>query len=258
MGYLEWGSEGRPLIVLLHALGCHNGWWTEVGPLLGEACHVLAPDLRGHGTAGPAGDYGWDAYASEIEALIEEKGSRTLVAIVGHSMGGYVGLTVAARQRVPLGALVILDMKTGAPPEELAQMRAAAERPARPFSTLDEAVARYRLSPPEELDAERLTAVATASFRQGEDGSWYPCFDRRAMAIEPLEAALLAVKVRCPSLWVRGENSQVMDRPGAEALVKLAQGEFRELAGLHHHLPLAAPELVSDLLCQFLRRALNP
>lgn len=255
MGYLEWGSEGRPLVVLLHALGCHNGWWTEVGPKLGEAFHVIAPDLRGHGTAGPAASYTWDAYASDVEALIEQ---RTPVAIVGHSMGGYVGLAVAARHRVPLGALVILDMKTGAPPEELAQMRAAAAKPARPFPTLEEAVARYRLSPPEELETERLTAIATDSFHQGADGAWYPRFDRRAMAIEALDAPALAAQVRCPSLWIRGEHSQVMDCPGAQALANLAKGEFLELDGLHHHLPLAAPERVAGLVYQFLRTTLNP
>lgn len=262
MGSLEWtcgdGSR-RPVVVLLHALGCHNGWWTEVGPVLGQAFHVIAPDLRGHGTAGPADGYGWDQYASDVEALIEGVcGAHPPVAIVGHSMGAYIGLTIAARRRVPLNALVILDMKTGALPEELAQMRAAAAKPARPFPSLAEAVARYRLSPPEELPPERLAAIATDSFSQATDGTWRPRFDRRAMAIEPLDAPTLAAAVRCPSLWVRGEHSQVMDRPGAEALAGQAQGEFRELPGLHHHLPLAAPGPVSDLVSHFLRRTLNP
>lgn len=254
MSYLEWGSAGRPLVVLLHALGCHNGWWSEVGPALGEAFHVIAPDLRGHGTAGPAESYAWDAYAGDIEALIEHPP----VAIVGHSMGGYVGLTIAARGRAPLDALVILDMKTGAPPEELAQMRAAAGRPNRSFPTLDEAVARYRLSPPEEIPLERLARVAANSYSPNQDGGWSLRFDRRAMAIEPLDAPALAAQVRCPSLWVRGEHSQVMDRPGARALADLAKGEFQELSGLHHHLPLAAPEQVNKLIYQFLRSTLNP
>jgi pimeloyl-ACP methyl ester carboxylesterase len=264
MGYLEWGRPGRPLVVLLHALGCHNGWWREVGPVLGEAFHVVAPDLRGHGTAGPASSYRWDDYAGDVEALIERvtfdahASPFPPVSIVGHSMGGYVGLCVAARGRIPLGALVILDMKTSASDEELAQMRAAAERPARPFPSLAEAVARYRLSPPEDLPAERLAAVAADSFRQSADGTWLPRFDRKAMAIEPLEAGALAAAVRCPSLWVRGEHSLIMDRPGAQALGQAAGGQFQELPGLHHHLPLAAPALVSQLTSHFLRSALAP
>lgn len=245
----------RPRIILLHALGCHRGWWTEVGQRLEQSFDVIAPDLRGHGTAGAAERYTWDGYASDVEALIAQHPGPT--AIVGHSMGGYIGLSVAARQRVELKGLVVVDMKTRASSEELAQMREAAERPARPFPSLAEAVARYRLSPPEELAAERIAAVAADSFRQAEDGSWLPRFDRRALAIEPLDAPALAVRLRCPSLWLRGEHSQVMERAGAEALARVAGGEFQELAGQHHHLPLSAPELLSQLVDHFLRTSLS-
>lgn len=260
MSYGEWG---RPLVVLLHALGCHNGWWREVGPALGERYHVIAPNLRGHGTAGPAESYGWADYASDVEALIAQasvasEGQPPPVAIVGHSMGGYVGLSVAARGRVRMGALVILDMKTSASLEELAQMREAAGKPNRPFTSLEDAVARYRLSPAEEIPAATLAQVAADSYGADHARTWISRFDRRALAIEPLDAPALAQDVSCPSLWVRGEHSQVMDRSDAERLARIAGGALHELPGLHHHLPLAAPATVASLIDRFLSSTLAP
>jgi pimeloyl-ACP methyl ester carboxylesterase len=269
MEYCAWGRPGGPLLLLLHALGCHGGWWDWVGPTLGEQFHVIAPDLRGHGATGPADSYGWADYASDLEALIAHVGAPA-VAIAGHSMGGYVGLTVAARRQVNLSALAVIDMKTGADEAELAAMAAAATKPARPFATLTEAVTRYRLTPPEHrVPAERLQLVAAASFgpacslptpvgeRQVDNrqptgghpsettGGYRPRFDRRALAIEPLDGLHLASQVRCPSLWIRGEHSTVMDRAGALALAAAAGGTFEELPGFYHHLPLEADHQIA-------------
>jgi pimeloyl-ACP methyl ester carboxylesterase len=276
MEYRAWGRPGGPLLLLLHALGCHGGWWDWVGPTLGEQFHVIAPDLRGHGATGPADAYGWADYASDVEALIAQVGAPA-VAIAGHSMGGYVGLTVAGRQRVDLSALAVIDMKTGADEAELAAMAAAATKPSRPVATLAEAVTRYRLTPPEHrAPAERLQLVAAASFgpacslptpagaRQAEQthdhppettGGYRPRFDRRALAIEPLDGLHLAAQVRCPSLWIRGEQSTVMDRAGALALAAAAGGTFAELPGFYHHLPLEADHHLATLLGQFLMDA---
>lgn len=78
--------------MLLHALGCHKGWWDWVGPALGHHYHVLAPDLRGHGESGWADDYRFASYAADLEQWV----GREPYALVGHSMGGYVGLVIAS------------------------------------------------------------------------------------------------------------------------------------------------------------------
>ena len=121
----EWGKPGDPTVVLLHALGCHKGWWDWVGPALGSRYHVLAPDFRGHGESPRPGDYRFSSYAEDVERLV---GDRPYF-LVGHSMGGYVGLVVASRGVARPAAVVVVDMKTGSTPQELADLQAASERP---------------------------------------------------------------------------------------------------------------------------------
>jgi len=241
----SWGTKGQPLVVLLHALGCHKGWWDWVGPELGERYHVVAPDFRGHGESDRAERYGFHDYAADIEQLVTELAGEQY-ALVGHSMGGYVGMVVASRNRRPPAALVVVDMKTGSTPQELADLAAAAQRPGRSYPSLEDALGRYRLSPPEHaVPAERLAHVAADSYMQLADGTWADRFDRRALAIEPVEPLSLVAQISCPVLFVRGEKSLVMPAEPAAELAEAAGASLVTMAGLYHHLPLEAPEALT-------------
>lgn len=242
MKYRVWGASGRPLVMLLHALGCHSGWWEWTAPLLAERYLVVAPDFRGHGDSPRADDYSFKAYAADVEHLVQELGAGSC-ALVGHSMGGYVALTVAARNIVQPTAIVVADMKTSAPEQELADLRAASQKPGRTYPTLEDAAARYRLAPPDHVvPPERLAAVARQSYRQLPDGTWTDKFDRRALAIDPLAPGDLAARLTCPVLFVRGEHSQVMPAGPAAELAAIAKAPLVTMPGLHHHLPLEDPE----------------
>lgn len=247
-----WGDSAHPLVLLLHAQGCHKGWWDWVGPVLAaEGYRVVAPDFRGHGEAPWSDRYPWRGYVSDLAALVPPDRPW---AVVGHSMGGYVALELIGAGLKP-AALAVADMKTGASQEELAAMRAVSERPGRNFPTLEEAVSRYKLAPPEHcVPADRLARVAAESFRQEPDETWAPRFDRRAMAIEPLRPLELAAMVDCPSLWVRGEHSQIMPEAPTQELAAAAGGQWLTLGGLYHHLPLEAPETFAQTVGSFLDR----
>jgi pimeloyl-ACP methyl ester carboxylesterase len=57
--YDEAGADsGGPVVVLIHGIASRAAQWTGVMADLGETCHVIAPDLLGHGeSAKPRGDY---------------------------------------------------------------------------------------------------------------------------------------------------------------------------------------------------------
>jgi pimeloyl-ACP methyl ester carboxylesterase len=253
MEYRAWGAPGRPLVVLLHALGCHRGWWEWTAPLLAERYLVVAPDFRGHGDSPGADDYGFKAYAEDVERLVQKLDAGPC-ALVGHSMGGYVALTVAARNIIRPKAVVVADMKTDAPEQELADLRAASLKPGRSYPTLEDAVARYRLAPPDHVvPPERLAAVARQSYRQLPDGTWTEKFDRRALAIDPLAPGDLAARLTCPALFVRGEHSRVMLAEPAAELAAAAKAKVITMPGLHHHLPLENPEGFAAEVATFLQ-----
>jgi pimeloyl-ACP methyl ester carboxylesterase len=102
-------GQGDATVVLLHGWGCDR---TSLAPqatsLVGEGFRVVAPDLRGHGlSSAPAGAYSMRSLADDIEFLCNHL-NVSKVFLAGHSMGGYVGLSLAANTELSLG-LVLID-----------------------------------------------------------------------------------------------------------------------------------------------------
>lgn len=86
-------GNGFPLI-LLHGYPLNRTIWREALPFLEDIADVILPDLRGHGESPvPAGEYLMDTMAADVIALMDElKIPQAILA--GHSMGGYVALSL--------------------------------------------------------------------------------------------------------------------------------------------------------------------
>lgn len=95
MAYEEQG-QGETL-VLLHGFCGSSAYWENVIPLLSKSYRVIAPDLRGHGASdAPLGAYTIEQMADDVAALLESLGVGKYT-LLGHSMGGYVALSLAQR-----------------------------------------------------------------------------------------------------------------------------------------------------------------
>lgn len=109
VSYAEAGAEaGGPVVVLVHGIASRAAQWEAVMSRLGETCHVIAPDLLGHGeSAKPRGDYSLGAHACGIRDLLAALG-HDRVSLVGHSLGGGVAMQFAYQfpERVERLALV--------------------------------------------------------------------------------------------------------------------------------------------------------
>lgn len=103
--YREQGA-GRP-VIFLHGFCDHHALWDEfVGPL---AAHyrVLTPDLPGFGKSEILDrPFSIDDVADAIAAWFRKLGLERPV-IVGHSLGGYVGLSLMERHGKDLSGLVL-------------------------------------------------------------------------------------------------------------------------------------------------------
>ncbi|WP_179295415.1 alpha/beta fold hydrolase [Bacillus sp. FJAT-45350] len=251
MHYRTWGDPQKTPVILLHALACHSGWWKWVAPHLEKEYYLIAPDLRGHGQSPHAESYSFDDYAEDIEELAR-KFARPY-AIVGHSMGGYVGLKVASRGVQTPAALLIADMKIDSPEEELAGLRKASQKSGRTYESMQDAVGNYKLLPPQHVaPLERVEEVAKECYKELEDGHWGERFDRRALAIENVESVLVAQKVTCPAWVVRGKGSLVMPETGAKEIARVTDGPLHEMEEAYHHLPLEVPEEFATEIRNFL------
>ena len=107
--YDEAGADsGGPVVVLVHGIASRAAQWHRVMGVLGRTCHVVAPDLLGHGeSAKPRGDYSLGAHACGLRDLLAALG-HDRVTLVGHSLGGGIAMQFAYQfpERVERLALV--------------------------------------------------------------------------------------------------------------------------------------------------------
>jgi pimeloyl-ACP methyl ester carboxylesterase len=240
---VQTGGSGGPLLVLLHGLGATGDVWNGWRPLLAERWpgRWVAPDLPGHGGSPPRDGYTFDGFAAAVAGLVKP-GERTVV--LGHSLGGAVGLALASgRFGVPVHAVVGLGIKVAWTDEELGRARAVANRPTAWYPSRDEAAARYlRVSGLAGLLAATDPAV-DAGLRQ-QDGRWRLAMDQGAFAVgAPDMAGLLAQSVGTVTL-ARGEHDPMNTD---EQLAGLGAPTVT-LPGLGHNAHAESPELAITLL----------
>ena len=107
LNVIEMG-EGSP-VLLLHGLFGAGRNWGGIQKRLAQRHRVLAPDLRNHGESPHASAMGYAAMAEDIAELIAARGLRA-PAVLGHSMGGKVAMTLALRHGPMVGRLVVADI----------------------------------------------------------------------------------------------------------------------------------------------------
>jgi len=88
-------SIGQPNVVLVHGWMCDQSYWEAQIPALAERFGVVTVDLAGHGLSG-AGRQAWTiASLGDDVATVISQLQLNHVVVIGHSMGGRVGLEVA-------------------------------------------------------------------------------------------------------------------------------------------------------------------
>lgn len=109
VGKLAWEEAGRGTpVVLLHGFPFCREIFSPIMPALAQVGHVVAVDLPGFGQSPPlAPGFFLADVAREIIGLLDALGLGRAV-LVGHSMGGYVALEVAAQKPDAVAGLVLL------------------------------------------------------------------------------------------------------------------------------------------------------
>jgi pimeloyl-ACP methyl ester carboxylesterase len=141
--YAESGGSGEPALLLLHGLGANAAVWRNLLPFV-EAHWPgawLAPDLPGHGRSPPAAVYSYGAHAAAVAEMV---GQGKRVAIVGHSMGGVIGLMLATGWfGIGVSHVLALGVKLRWSADDLAKMTNLAAAPVRWFDDRHTAIERY-------------------------------------------------------------------------------------------------------------------
>jgi len=240
---VQGGGNGEPLLVLLHGLGATGDVWAGWRPLLARRWpgRWLAPDLPGHGGSPPLAGYTFDGFAAAVAGVVPPGAG---VVVLGHSLGGVVGLALASgRFPVPVRAVIGLGIKVVWTGEDLDRAQAAARRPPAWFASRDEAAARYlRVSGLAGLLPAGDPAVE-AGLRE-QDGRWRLAMDPAAFAVGAPDMAQLLARSRAPVTLTRGGHDPMNTD---EQLARFGTGTVT-LPGLGHNAHVESPEASIALL----------
>ncbi len=111
--YYEWGDAENPRVVIcVHGLGRNGRDFDVIAEALAPTHRVLAVDMPGRGQSdwlSNPGDYAFPAYLTTLTALIA-RSNAVDVDWIGTSMGGLLGIVIAAQPNSPIRRLVVNDV----------------------------------------------------------------------------------------------------------------------------------------------------
>lgn len=251
MAYVEWGDPDNPkVLVCVHGLTrCGRDFDALAQELCGEY-RVVCPDVAGRGRSDWLKDkslYGIPQYAADMTTLLARIDAETL-DWVGTSMGGLIGMALAAQERTPIRRLVLNDVGpvvtavaiarigeyVGKVPrfDDMGQAEAFVRFVSAPFGALTDAQWRHLTEHVVKTAADgkvelRYDPGIAAPFRQamaegpnaGKDVELWPLYDA----------------IRCPTLAIRGAQSDLLTPATHAAMAERGPKAMRaEIPGVGH------------------------
>ena len=111
----SWKTAGPAVLLILHGLGGHSGWYIDMGNELAvQGMSVYMMEHRGFGrSAGMRGHItAYNTFVDDIAHIIKEIRRRhphAALFLLGHSMGGIFTAHVAAREQEGLAGVIFLN-----------------------------------------------------------------------------------------------------------------------------------------------------
>jgi pimeloyl-ACP methyl ester carboxylesterase len=261
--HLDWGTEGRHPIVMLHGIRLHAHVWGDFCRRFRGDYHILTLDHRGHGDSQWAAPthYHLHDYYEDVQAVLAARGIGRCT-LIGHSLGARVALLYTHLHPEQVERLLLVDMGAGLPAAIGRRdfSRITETPPPQDFASHAEATEYLRgilRIGPRELIEESVVH----GMRELPDGRFTWKYDPslggppqpRAGARE-WDLWEAARGVDCPTLLLHGEHSRVVT-PDIVARMQLEmadlQTELIERAG--HALFTDQPETFAESVGRFLR-----
>lgn len=251
--HFQASGEGPPLL-LLHGLFGSGSNWKGHARDLAKRYRVLLPDLRNHGRSPHASSMNYRAIAGDVIGLLDAEGLDT-VALVGHSMGGKVAMTLALIRPERVAALVVADIApvayAGHLQDYVDAMRRLSLATVGSRAEADQALAS---AIPETMVRQFLL---TNLERRPEGYRWRIPLDILADQMPLIEGfPELAAHFSGPALFIHGGRSQYVTKTRHGTLRRLfPAAELACIPEAGHWLHVEAPERFAELLGGFLARA---
>lgn len=244
----DWSRERA--VVCVHGLTRNGRDFDRLAVAMARDYRVIEFDVVGRGRSGwlaDKSDYNYATYLKHMDALLAYRGLEQ-VDFIGTSMGGLIGMMLAAREESPIRRLILNDVGPVIPGAALTRMGEHVGKDPR-FPRLQDAAEYFKevyaeFGVPDDLAWSDLTLHSTT--RQ-EDGTYALHYDPAIGDVFTDDMADVKLwdiwdQVKCPTLVLRGENSELLTRETAQRMTKSGpKAELVEFPGCGH-----APSLMVE------------
>ncbi len=254
IAYVEWGSpSAAATVICVHGLTRQGRDFDALASALAERGYrVACPDVVGRGRSGWLKDpelYALPQYVSDMTVLIGHLGVEK-IDWIGTSMGGVIGMALAAAQNTPIQRLVVNDIGPFLPRAPVRTIgNNLLEAPTR-YATFEEAEARLRRvhAPFGKLTDAQWRHLTEHSLVTLPDGGFRPHYDPgvgnafRPGRVYDTSFWEMWDAIRCPALVLRGAQSDLLRPETAEEMTRRGpRARLVEIADCGH-----APALLDD------------
>ena len=225
--YLDWGTEGKPKVLLLHGLRGHSHSWDDISAEFHQDYHIFALDQRGRGESdwAPDGDYSSESFVSDLEAFCLAVGLDKFI-LVGHSMGGRNGMDFAGQNADMLEKMVIVDIGPDLDPIGSGRITQELKDVPEEFNSFADVVSyqsKQNILCSDRVLRRRLT-YDTKKLPNGKIGWRYDLQireqRRNGTGAKQPDLWLTLPKIKCPVMIVRGSETDTLSLATAEKMVK--------------------------------------
>jgi 3-oxoadipate enol-lactonase len=247
----EISGSGR-LIAFGHSLGMSGKIFEPIRPVLENHGQVLTWDARGHGNSEkPATSWTVEDLAADLRALIEHLGEDRAV-VAGLSMGGNTAVAYAVAYPETLDGLILADTTAwygeGAPEAWEKRAQKAEAQGMEPVISFNMSRWFSDSFPDEHPDRVKMVVETLLA----NDPS---CYAAAGRALGRFDAREGLSRINCPTLILVGSEDPATPPAMAEYLHQnIANSELQVLPGLRHMTPVEAPDLVGQLMGDFLAK----
>lgn len=247
MAYVEWGDPANPkVLVCVHGLTrCGRDFDVLARALAGEY-RVVCPDVVGRGRSAWLRDkrhYGIPQYCADMVTLLARLDVER-VDWLGTSMGGLIGMALAAQPETPVARLVLNDVGPLITAASIARIgEYVGKAPRFPSIEAAEAFLRVVSAPFGALTDEQWRHLTVHALRRAADGFYEMAYDPGIA--EPFREAMGGGKdidlwpvyeaVRCPTLVLRGAQSDLLTAATARQMAERGpKATVVEIPGVGH------------------------
>jgi 3-oxoadipate enol-lactonase len=240
-----------PVLVLGNSLGTTAEVWAHQVPVLRESFRLLQYELPGHGRSATwPGPYTIDELGTEVLGLLDARGIER-AAYCGISLGGMIGMWLAANAPERIWALGLVCTSAYLPPAEGWQARARMVRTAGMASVSAQVVSRW-FTPAYAAGNSQVTGAFRATLEQVEPEGYAGCCE--AIGVMDMRGSLAAVTA--PALVIAGaDDPATPPEHGVLIAAGIPGARLEVVAGAAHLATVCSPDLVTPALAEHLRAA---